>query len=181
MSRHGRTRRRWGRAFASSPRQPPAHFQPRRPGQAGVRTLAAATALLLAGGVGALVTGAAGDGRGAGGSAPPVVTMATPVLEARASEIVDQLAAQDFDAVRSDFDPLLRDRLSEARLAGLWRRLTTEYGAFTGKGTPVLAVTGRARVDQVPFAFERGARKLRVTFDAGGRVTGLFVVRQPVE
>ena len=103
-------------------------------------------------------------------------------LAERAAQITDQMAANDWAAVREDFDDVMLDQLSEEALAANWSQLTAQVGAFQSRGEPSeVPKDERFVVYDTPMTFERSAMKSRVTFNDDGKVSGVFVLQADVE
>jgi len=98
-------------------------------------------------------------------------------LSAMAAAITDLLVANDWAAVRKDFDDTMLQGLSEERLAEVWTQTVREVGAYRSRGEPV---TGPSQGDVVSFDtalhFEHGDRKSRIAFHADGKVAGFFLL-----
>ncbi|HVF20620.1 MAG TPA: DUF3887 domain-containing protein [Mycobacteriales bacterium] len=95
----------------------------------------------------------------------------------RSLEIVRQLGASDFTAVRRDFDETMRARLPEKSLASTWRQVERLYGPVQGTEGHLVQLTATGhRVVDVVTRFSEGVMKVRVAFDPKQRVAGLFVL-----
>lgn len=97
----------------------------------------------------------------------------TPELIAKAIEITEHTVANDWAAVRADFDDTMTETLTEELLAEAWTRLTSEVGKFVGQTDPVPGPSQGDVVSlDVTLTFERGDVVLRVAFDPDGKVAG---------
>jgi hypothetical protein len=98
-------------------------------------------------------------------------------LRDRAAEITDHIAENDWDSVRTDFDEVMSDEVTEERLASVWDSLTTELGGYTSRGAPAqVSEPGDLLTFETPMAFERGAARSRVAFRRDGRIAGLLLL-----
>ena len=122
---------------------------------------------------GALALGACNQTSKGGGGA--VALPPTAGLQARAAAITDLAVKNDWVGVRKDFDTTMLAGLSEQKLADAWAQVTVQFGTFTKRNEPVkVEKPGPYTVFDTPMTFSRGAAKSRVTFDADGKVGGLF-------
>ena len=106
-------------------------------------------------------------GSAAPGSAAPVVK----TDEARARELVDQLAHHDFAGVFASFDDKMRAGLPADKLQTVWAQVESQFGAF--QRVDSYDVKGHIVVAKATFA--RGPLLLRIGFDDDGKVGGFFV------
>jgi hypothetical protein len=97
-------------------------------------------------------------------------------LAQRATEIVGQLRDGDWDRLRVDWDDLMREQLTVAKLGEVWQQLQRDGGALRTIGCPVVRRTGLYRVAEMPLVFEHGQMKARVVFNRHDAVAGLFIL-----
>lgn len=102
-------------------------------------------------------------------------------LAAKAATITDLFAANDWPALRADFDATMDAQLSEERLAEVWTQLVAQIGAYSSRGEPVEIPKSDANVVyDTPMRFERAEMKCRVTFNLDGTIAGLFILQPEV-
>lgn len=98
-------------------------------------------------------------------------------LSDRAAEVTDQIAENDWDSVRADFDEVMLDEVTEERLVSAWNQLTMELGEYKSRGeSRQVSEPGDFLVFETPMTFEGGEAKSRVAFHEDGRVAGLFLL-----
>lgn len=98
-------------------------------------------------------------------------------LGVRAAEITDLLAANEWRAVREDFDTTMEEQLTEDRLQTAWDQVVAAKGEYRSRGEPSqVPKPGDFVVFDTPMAFQQGEMKSRVTFHPDGRVAGLFTL-----
>lgn len=98
-------------------------------------------------------------------------------LETRAGEVTDQLAANDWAAVRADFDDNMTEKLTEELLVAAWEQVTGSRGAYESRGEPrQIPKPGDFMVFDTPMTFADGQMKSRVTFHEDGQIAGLFIL-----
>ena len=93
----------------------------------------------------------------------------------RAVAIFTDIAAGRWEAARTDFSDRMSEAVSAGRLADGWATTAALIGRFEGMGDPVATALGENTVVDLPLSFEAGEGNGRVTFDADGKVAGLFI------
>jgi hypothetical protein len=87
------------------------------------------------------------------------------------------MVANDWEAVREDFDETMRKGLAEDGLANGWAEVVATKGAYVSRGEPTqVPKPGALTVFDTPLTFEKGEMKSRITFHADGRIAGLFIL-----
>jgi hypothetical protein len=109
----------------------------------------------------------------------PMTRVVLPGSAERAAEIFADLAAGRWEEARRDFGDRMRERLDAGRLARGWAHTVSLIGAFDGMDEPFARPAGDYTVVDITLHFEAGEATGRVTFDAGGAVTGLFTRPAP--
>ncbi len=94
----------------------------------------------------------------------------------RTREIVAQLAAGDYAAVRRDFDATMGKGLSARRLEQAWEQIVAQYGAFSRVDGVVSRLDGRFQVVDAVCEFVEGTMKVRVAYDGQQQISGLFIL-----
>lgn len=83
-------------------------------------------------------------------------------LSGRAAEITDQLAQNDWEAVRKDFDTTMAKELTEDGLQAAWDQVVEARGEYQSRGEPSRVLkSGDIVVFDTPMAFEQGEMKSR--------------------
>jgi dienelactone hydrolase/predicted small lipoprotein YifL len=107
-------------------------------------------------------------------TATPEATERETDLVARAEALVDALAAGDVEAATAYFDQAMAEALPAEKLTEVWDQLTTQVGTFQARlGTRTETQEGYEIV-YVVTAFERAPLDVKVVFDSGGEIAGLF-------
>ena len=96
-----------------------------------------------------------------------------------AEELLAQLRAGGFEAAARPFDDAMRRRLSPADLRRLWEDLGRRFGDLRAVGDAEVEAADGACVVSLRCHFEQEVIDLRVTVDAGGSVSGLFLRPAP--
>jgi len=104
----------------------------------------------------------------------PAVTLPEPQLVAMASELVDELARNDFAAATQRFDDTMKRALPESSLRDAWRSLIKQVGSFKQRAGTRTEVTNGYQMVFVTAQFALARLVVKVMFDAEGRVAGLF-------
>jgi len=104
----------------------------------------------------------------------PMALSMLPGAAERGAALLADLAALRWAEARRDFGERIAGKLDVDGLATIWARLAGMFGQFEGMGEPVAFQAGDHTVVDVPLSFEAGERTGRVSYDRGGKVTGLF-------
>jgi hypothetical protein len=105
----------------------------------------------------------------------PMTRTTLPGATERAIAIFANFAAGKWEAARADFGPKMLEGLSASRLAGAWVRTAALIGRYEGMGEPFAHALGEHTIVDIPLRFEAGDATGRVTFDANGKVAGMFI------
>lgn len=98
-------------------------------------------------------------------------------LADRAAGVTDQLGANDWAAIRKDFDETMTEALSEEGLRQAWEQVVAAQGEYKSRDEPVEGSgPGDITAFDTPMTFERGDMKSRVSFHPDGRIAGLFIL-----
>jgi len=111
----------------------------------------------------------------------PVADSATSVttnaieIKARAKEVVEKLAAGDFEGITTHFNKQLKETLPPEKLEQGWNVVTQQLGSFESQGPP--QVTSRENMSGVFITckFERGSARIEVWFDSQELIAGLWI------
>lgn len=105
----------------------------------------------------------------------PMTRVVLPGAAERAAAIFADIAAGRWEAARADFSDRMREAVSAERIADGWVQMAALLGEFEGMGEPVATGLGAHTVVDLPLSFEAGEGNGHVTFDADGKVAGLFI------
>jgi len=104
----------------------------------------------------------------------PMAISMLPGAAQRGAVLFADLAARRWADASRDFGERIAGKLDADGLAATWARLAGMIGQLEGMGEPVAFQAGDRTVVDVPLSFEAGERTGRVSYDRGGKVTGLF-------
>src|ERR1700682_4521784 len=97
-------------------------------------------------------------------------------LQARGKEVVSQLAAREFDKVEARFDSTMSAGFPVAKLAATWDSVLAQTGSFKSiQGTRQVEVQDY-HIVFVTSQFEQTLLDIKLAFNSGGQVAGLFFV-----
>lgn len=99
-----------------------------------------------------------------------------PGAAERAVELLVDLAANRWTAVRKDFDERMAAELTVDRIVEVWAQVVGMIGAYERMGEPVALRVGAHTVVNVPLHCEAGELNGRVAFNTDGTVAGLFLL-----
>jgi hypothetical protein len=106
----------------------------------------------------------------------PMNTTPLAGAAALATSVIDDLAAARWSRVADQFDPTMRDGLSEEALAAAWAQIVGLSGAFEQHGDPEVARAGDVTITDTPLAFEAGDYTARITFRDDRTIAGLHIL-----
>ena len=100
---------------------------------------------------------------------------ASPALDysARASEVVNNLAARQFDKVFAQFDATVAAAIPADKLAQIWDQVLSQSGAFQRISSSQVIEQSAYHVVTVTCAFEKAPLNIILAFDGSGHVAGL--------
>ncbi len=132
----------------------------------------------------AVVLAACGSGSSSGGDSSGsndggAVDGGVEELRPKAAAITDQLAANEWAKVRSQFDENMKAKLAEDGLANAWAQVVKSKGAYVSRGEPTQLGSPAGEdllVFDTPLEFEQGAMKSRLTLHTDGTIAGLFIL-----
>jgi hypothetical protein len=82
-----------------------------------------------------------------------------------------------YDGVAAaNFDATMTAELPVDKIAAAWAQITGMVGTYQRMGEPFVRQQGDYTVVDVPMEFEASEMKGRVAFNAGGQVSGLFIL-----
>ncbi len=90
-----------------------------------------------------------------------------------AKQIVQKIAAGEFDAVEAQYTPQMSSALSPGRLASVWADVLTQEGSFNGVASA--ATTKIQNIDVVTLVckFEKGLIDIQIALDPQGKLAGI--------
>jgi hypothetical protein len=103
--------------------------------------------------------------------------VASGPFASQAEQVINDLAAGNFQAVWGRFDAQLQAQLSIPALANGWRVYQEQFGTYRSHGTPELIRLGSLDVEQLPMLMAHGTEEARVTFQPNGAIAGLVLLR----
>jgi hypothetical protein len=112
-----------------------------------------------------------------GGPSATTTSVAEGPFASQAEQVINDLAASNFQAVWGMFDASLQGQLSVARLANGWAVYQLEFGHYRSHGTPELIPLGSLDVEQLPMVMVHGTEEARVTFEPNGSIAGLVLLK----
>lgn len=118
------------------------------------------------------------------GLAPQSPSLATPQAgsttpsdqgtETLARDIVNDLAARNFDKVEARYSAAMVQALPHGKLAAVWDQVGAQVGSFKSIRKVDLGEAGGNRLAVVTCDFERGALAVKLAFGGDNHLVGLF-------
>ncbi|MGV8858707.1 DUF3887 domain-containing protein [Rhodoglobus sp.] len=104
----------------------------------------------------------------------------TPLEDAAdlARSVIQDLAAGRWKLVTEQFDPTMRDGLSEDALAAAWSQIAGLSGGFEGQGEPVVTRASDVTMTNTPLSMEAGDYTARISFRDDRTIAGLFILAE---
>ncbi len=96
-----------------------------------------------------------------------------PDYSARASEVVANLAARQFDKVFAQFDATMAAGIPADKLAQIWDQVLAQSGAFQKINSSQVIEQSAYHVATVTCAFEKTSLNIILAFDDSGHIAGL--------
>ncbi|BCJ32734.1 hypothetical protein Athai_02370 [Actinocatenispora thailandica] len=105
-------------------------------------------------------------------------TGAAPLPDAadRSVRLLVDLSEHRWSAVTRRFSPRMAGAIDATKLAAVWAEVTDTIGRYEGIGTTLVRRIGRHTVVDVAVRCEAGDATLRVAYDDGGAIAGLFLL-----
>jgi hypothetical protein len=101
----------------------------------------------------------------------------TAALQKRAAAFVDLLAKHEFAQAVREFDDTMRTALPAGKLAEVWGELEKAGGKFLGADPPArVEEIAQCMAVYVPCRWEHNRLDVKVVFDQGGKINGLWTV-----
>ncbi|MGW8531274.1 MULTISPECIES: DUF3887 domain-containing protein [Nocardiopsidaceae] len=106
----------------------------------------------------------------------PMNTTPLPGAAELAASVIGDLASGQWTRVTEQFDPAMRDGLSEEALAAAWAQIIGLSGAFEGRGEPEVTRAGDVTITNTPLSFEAGDYTARISFRDDRAIAGLHIL-----
>jgi hypothetical protein len=98
---------------------------------------------------------------------------AVPVV-AEAKRVIDLLTARQFARATERWDAGMAAALPPSRVEQFWNNLVGQVGALRSVGAAAVLSEGLYQTVRLPLRFERAELVASITYDAGGRVAGVY-------
>jgi hypothetical protein len=106
----------------------------------------------------------------------PMNTTPLPGAAELATSVIRDLVSAQWSHVTEQFDPTMRDGLSQDALAAAWAQIVGLSGAFEGHGEPEVARAGDVTITNTPLALEAGDYTARIAFRDDRTIAGLHIL-----
>lgn len=97
----------------------------------------------------------------------------------RASQVLDQLEAGQFEDIAATFDPQMQAAVDANALEQGWNSLPQQVGPLQSRGEPTATTQGEHEVVIVPLQYQHATINATIAFDGEGRLSGLLL--QPAQ
>jgi hypothetical protein len=112
------------------------------------------------------------------GAAPAATAADAP--DQVAMTTIDDIAAGNYAAVTTRFDPELQKRLSPKALQQVWDGYQRTFGAYQSHGGPEDTPRGDLTVVNVPLQMDKMPGQFRVKIHPDGTIAGVYFLREGV-
>ncbi|WP_249044949.1 DUF3887 domain-containing protein, partial [Pseudonocardia autotrophica] len=106
----------------------------------------------------------------------PMNTTPLPAAADLATSTIEDLVAGRWSRVTAEFDPAMRDGLSEDSLAAAWAQIIGLSGAFEEHGAPDVTRAGDVTITNTRLSMEAGEYTARITYRDDRSIAGLFLL-----
>lgn len=114
-------------------------------------------------------------------SATTDVTQPIEQMQMKASRATDLLIAHKWNDVVADFNGQMSAGLSADGLKTAWAQVETKFGAYKLRGTTTRVRPGDSYlVFDTPLTFASQPAKSRISYDADGKIAGLYILKADV-
>jgi hypothetical protein len=93
-----------------------------------------------------------------------------------AASVIEDLVSGRWSQVTEQFDPTMRDGLSEDALAAAWAQIVGLSGAYEGQGEPRAVRAGDLTITNTALSLEAGDYTARITFRDDRTIAGLHIL-----
>nr|WP_062339358.1 DUF3887 domain-containing protein [Herbidospora sakaeratensis] len=108
----------------------------------------------------------------------PMTTTPLPGVAELAVAVIEDLTSGQWTRVAEQFDPAMRDGLSEDALAAAWAQIVGLSGAFEGLGEPEITRAGDLTITNTPLSMEAGDYTARIVFRDDRTIAGLHILER---
>lgn len=108
----------------------------------------------------------------------PMTTTPLPGAADLATAAVADLAAGNWSRVTAQFDPTMRDSLSEDALAAAWAQIVGRSGAYETHGEPEVSRAADVTVTDTRLSMEAGDYTARISYRDDRSIAGLFILSE---
>lgn len=106
----------------------------------------------------------------------PMNTTPLPGVVALATSVIRDLASGRWSRVAEQFDPTMRQGLSEEALAAAWAQIVGLSGAYEQHGDPEVTRAGDVTITDTPLMLEAGDYTARIAFRDDRTIAGLHIL-----
>ncbi|WP_433869252.1 DUF3887 domain-containing protein [Saccharopolyspora sp. CA-218241] len=92
--------------------------------------------------------------------------------------VIDDLASGQWPRIAEQFDPAMRDGLSEDALAAAWTQVVAMSGALESHGEPEVLRAGDVTVTNTALWLEAGDYTARIAFRDDRTIAGLHIMER---
>ena len=93
-----------------------------------------------------------------------------------AAAVIEDLATGRWSLVTEQFDPTMRDGLSEDALAAAWAQIVGLSGGYEGHGEPAAVRAADMTITNTKLLLEAGDYTARITFRDDRTIAGLHIL-----
>jgi hypothetical protein len=97
----------------------------------------------------------------------------------QAGQVVTDLAAGNYAAVESRFDPAMMQAAQTLPVQKAWAACQNVLGKYRSHGAPTFAQKGGYDLEQVPVTWGNGPGAVIITYDSSGTIAGLHCAPSP--
>lgn len=106
----------------------------------------------------------------------PLTTHPLPDAAELAVSVIDDLVSGRWTSIAEQFDPAMRDGLSEDALAAAWTQVVGLAGTLESRGEPEVLRAGDVTVTNTALWLEAGDYTARIAFRDDRTIAGLHIV-----
>lgn len=106
----------------------------------------------------------------------PMTSPPLPGAAQLAVAVIDDLTSGQWSRIAEQFDPAMRDGLSEDALAAAWTQVVGLSGALESQGQPEVLRAGDVTVTNTTLGLEAGDYTARISFRDDQTIAGLHII-----
>lgn len=106
----------------------------------------------------------------------PMTSPPLPGAAQLAVAVIDDLTSGQWSRIAEQFDPAMRDGLSEDALAAAWTQVVGLSGALESQGQPEVLRAGDVTVTNTTLRLEAGDYTARISFRDDQTIAGLHII-----